>query len=69
MKQNEQKLIDIVFSIAQTSYLMNRDYEEVKSYYSKERDEHMECVAKQLKDCGFPTIPIGMSWGVLKNDV
>ena len=63
--EREQKLIDIVFSIAQASYLMRRTPEEQSDYYKSIRDEHMEWVAKQLELCGFPTVQMGSSWGVL----
>lgn len=52
----EQKLIDIMFSVALTS----------AEYKWKNREEHMEWVARQLKECGFPTIQMGSSWGVLE---
>ncbi len=64
--EREQKLIDIVFSVAQTSYLMRRTSEEQSDYYKSIRDEHMEWVTKQLELCGFPTIQMGSSWGVLR---
>lgn len=64
----EQKLIDIMFEIAQFSYLRDRsNSDEISSYYNEDgRQEHMEWVAEQLRSCGFDTQPLGMSWGVLK---
>ncbi len=64
--EREQKLIDIMFEIAQASYLMYRTPEERSDYYKSIRDEHMEAVAKNLEECGFPTVSMGMSWGVLR---
>ncbi len=66
MIDREQKLIDIMFEVAQASYLMRRTLEERSDYYNSIRDEHMEWVAKQLEECGFPTVSMGMSWGVLR---
>lgn len=65
-QNREQKLIDIIFSVAQASYLMRRTLEEQSDYYKSIRDEHMEWVAKQLELCGFPTVQMGSSWGVLR---
>lgn len=63
----EQKLIDIMFEIAQASYRWDRnDTDEITSYYNEGREKHMEWVAEQLRSCGFDTRPVGMSWGVLK---
>jgi hypothetical protein len=64
--KSEQKLIDIMFEIAQASYMMDREHAAVKEYYNEKRDEHMKWVADQLRTCGFETIPAGSSWGVLK---
>lgn len=66
-KSNEQKLVDIIFEVAQISAYHFGCNE--KTYFSKKREEHMEWVAKQLRDCGFNTTPSGSSWGVLiKNE-
>jgi hypothetical protein len=64
----EQKLIDIVFEVAQASHLWNRkNQDEITSYYNEGgREKHMEWVAEQIRLCGFDTQPIGSSWGVLK---
>ena len=58
-RSNEQKLVDLCFSMAMTLH-MNQHWLEMQS-----RDELAEWVAKQLKDGGFPTKPCGISWGVL----
>lgn len=65
--KSEQKLIGIMFEIAQASYMMDREPPVVKEYYNEKRDEHMKWVADQLRMCGFETIPVGSSWGVLKS--
>jgi hypothetical protein len=65
--KSEQKLIDIMFEIAQASYMMDRERAAVKEYYNEKRDEHMKWVADQLRMCGFETVPAGLSWGVLKS--
>lgn len=63
----EQKLIDIMFEIAQFSYQWDRsNTDEIANYYNEGREKHMEWVAEQLRSCGFDTQPVGMSWGVLK---
>lgn len=40
-----------------------------KYFKRKSREDIAEWIAKQLKECGFPTKPIGSSWGVLINSV
>jgi hypothetical protein len=63
----EQKLIDIMFEVAQASYHWNRDKDGITRYLNEgERENHMEWVAEQLRLCGFDTQQMGMSWGVLK---
>ena len=64
--EREQKLVDIMFEVAQASYLMHCTPEERAEYYKNGRDEHVEWLAKQLEVAGFPTIQMGMSWGVLQ---
>ena len=60
-KSNEQKLVDLCFEIG----LMISD----KKYklYEKTNEEKAEWIAHQLNECGFKTMPCGMSWGVLIN--
>lgn len=55
----QQHLIDIVFEIAQIS---------AEYMHGKTQKEICTWVAEQLKICGFPTIPIGMSWGYLTKE-
>lgn len=61
-RSESQKLVDLVFEIAQHS-VRYRQYFVIDGDYK--RDEHMKWVADQLKGCGFPTVPMGSSWGVL----
>ena len=56
----EQKIVDLCFEIALTmadnsSFFKEKNHEEIAGW-----------VADQLKKNGFPTKPIGMSWGVLQ---
>lgn len=70
-KNREQKLIDIIFQIAQHSALYFTGESltpEKQTLYYNQRENHMEWVADQLRKNGFDTEPMGMSWGVLKNN-
>lgn len=58
-QSNEQKLVDLCFEIG----LMISDKE--YKFYEKSIEERAEWITRQLKGCGFPTMPCGMSWGVL----
>lgn len=57
-RSNEQKLIDMMFQmvLAATSD---------KKFCKRPRGERMAWVADQLRQCGFDTEPIGMTWGTL----
>ena len=57
----EQKLVDITFSIAMTMHMYP------KSFKKLDNEGIAAWVAKQLDGCGFPTTPVGSSWGVLKS--
>jgi hypothetical protein len=60
MTSNTQKLIDIAFEIALT---MKQNIEWVE----KSSDEEIaQWVSKQLSQCGYQTIPLGASYGILK---
>lgn len=59
MRDDKQKLVDICFEIGTTLH-MYRD-----SFKDKSVEEVAEWIASQLKQCGFPTHPVGGSWGVL----
>jgi len=58
----EQKLIDICFSIAITLHMHQAGWKDASI------EEVAEWVATQLQECGFPTHPVGMSWGVLEKE-
>jgi hypothetical protein len=60
MSAREQKLVDITFQVA----LMIKSRPEC--FLSKTDEEMAEWVAYQLDACGFPTKPVGMSYGVLQ---
>ena len=62
MKSNEQKLIDIMFQIALT---IHNDI----WFLNKNNEEVCEWIRNQLKKCGFETMPLGSSWGVLKENI
>lgn len=61
--EREQKLIDLCFSLV----LHYRTYQDNGLMKAKTQEEVAEWVAYNLRECGFPTTPIGMSWGVLQN--
>lgn len=77
MNVREQTLIDIIFNMAQISAYhwgdLKRNTKKIENekrrlkYYDLKREAHMAWVADQLKQCGFETIPMGSSWGVLKD--
>ena len=58
---NEQKLVDICFEIA----LMINDPKYRDGFSKLNGEDTAKYVSKQLEGCGFPTRPVGMSWGVL----
>lgn len=60
MNNNTQKLIDIVFEIALT---MKENTDWVKD---STNEEIAQWVSKQLLSCGYQTVPMGASWGILK---
>lgn len=55
-KSKEQTLVDLCFQFALLS---------AEHMQGKTREEIAEWVRGQLREMGFPTTPIGMSWGVL----
>ncbi len=62
MSEREQKLIDICFSIAITVKNYQRHFEVFTD------EEMAEWTARELKNCGFPTTPVGSSWGKLQDE-
>ena len=63
MRSREQELIDLCFSL--TFAALDTKYFKLDKL---SRDEVGEWIARQLRGCGFDTQPMGMSWGVLKED-
>ena len=59
---NERKLVDITFEIA----MLMHDKEFRKGFNKKSQEELAEWVSRQFKCCGFETIPMGASWGYLR---
>jgi hypothetical protein len=57
---SEQKLIDIIFQMASVMH------EHADFFKEKDKEDVMRWVAHQLEEYGFPTQPVGSSWGVLK---
>ena len=57
--QSEQQLIDLMYTIALTTYewQVNND--------SVDRKDIAKWVTNTLRSCGYETMPIGSSWGVL----
>ena len=62
--QEQQNLIDICFEIAMLMH--DKQYREI--FNNMNREELAEWVAKQLRECGFPTRPCGLSWGRLYHE-
>lgn len=60
-QNNDQKLIDILFSCV----LLIQDPLHRQQFDEMSREELAAWVRKQLDGCGFYTEPAGMSWGVL----
>ena len=61
MKSKEQKLVDICFQVA----IMVHEH---PSFKGKSSEYVVEYVAEQLRECGFDTVPLGSSWGILRNE-
>ena len=56
--EREQKLVDIMF---QTALMIHKN----KGFDEMNAEELTGWVARQLEQCGFPTTPVGSSWGKL----
>ena len=58
--QNEQMLVDIMFqvglTIAREPYFKDLQQEKIAAW-----------IAEQLAACGVKTIPLGASWGVIRD--
>jgi len=62
MSAEVQKLIDICFSLV----LVSTSHEQADRFKAMENEEKAAWVAKQLRECGFDTTPVGASWGKLR---
>lgn len=60
-RSKEQELVDIVFACV----LMRHDPMFRASFEALDQEQMAAWVAKQLRGCGFETVPMGSSWGVL----
>jgi hypothetical protein len=60
-RSNEQRLIDISFDLVLTFRSHYNSY-----FKDKSQEEVAKWVAANLDLCGFPTEPVGSSWGILK---
>jgi len=61
MNENrEQELVDFCFSIVLTAL------DHYKYFENKSEDERAQWIAEKLRDYGFETERIGISWGILK---
>jgi len=65
-QSNEQKLIDLCFTLAISVYLQRDYFEKHENNYKQEVIANW--VAQELQECGFPTTPYGASWGILLDD-
>lgn len=59
-----QELIDMTFSMV--SLVLDEAYH--KAFMKMSQEEKMAWVAKQFRECGYPTQPMGASWGVLMRE-
>jgi hypothetical protein len=62
-KSKEQKLVDICFQCAIMVHMNPKG-----CFTGKTNEDIANWVSNQLRQCGFETHPIGMSWGVLISD-
>ncbi len=59
-RDERQELVDLCFEIA----LVMADSE---ALLAVDQEKRALWIAKQLRACGYDTVPVGMSWGVLKD--
>ena len=59
---NEQKLVNICFSVA----MLMHDPEYADSFKKMSQEELANWVAAQLASSGFKTVPCGALWGLLQ---
>jgi hypothetical protein len=60
-KKEKQELIDLMFQLV---LVATSD----KKFCKKPRGERMAWVANQLREMGYDTHPIGMTWGTLVSE-
>ena len=58
LKQDKQKLVDIMFEIGLT-------IASNKNLQKSSNEQVADWIKNQLNQCGFPTTAVGSSWGVL----
>ncbi len=58
----EQDLVDLIFQFV----LAVSSPEHAAKFAEKSVEDRVAWVAKQLRSCGFDTVPIGASWGILR---
>ena len=61
MKTREQKLIDICFDLVITATSNPK-------FCALSNEEKARWVSRSLELCGFKTVPVGASWGILQNE-
>ena len=64
--EDKQKLIDLAFSMVIDVCDMYEKRNDSNVLIGKSNLEKAMWVASKLRDCGFDTRPVGMSWGILK---
>ncbi len=62
MRNKEQELVDLCFELVFTAVECH-DY-----FKDKTKVQIAEWVSGRLAGCGFPTVPVGMSWGMLLDE-
>ncbi len=57
-RKREQNLVDIIFEVGMKAH--------AREFGDASREAVAGWIAAQLKQCGFDTRPMGLSWGVLR---
>lgn len=57
-----QELVDIALQMVLA--VLDKEFHE--NFYRMTKEQQAAWVARQLNGCGFPTTPVGSSWGVLQ---
>lgn len=57
MESREQRLVNLCFEFALKGAAL---------MHGKSNEEVAAWVAENLRECGFPTKPVGSSWGILQ---